>query len=199
MQASERMPDALKYVLYALIIPALGVVWVWVLRPFLSSFVWHLMEQKPEKQVELFFKAIEDEKQQPRLVRVSQKIFGDRITHVDSEIARAIGIGSDALALAQVNRDSMEFLKSSVLAQGTELQRIAETVGGISELSTAVQRVKNSIERLEGTANDNAVLLGRIEERQDGVYRTLEVIQRSVERRDGTLRDTGERRRDSDH
>jgi hypothetical protein len=199
MQASERMPDALKYVLYALIIPALGVVWVWVLRPFLSSFVWHLMEQKPEKQVELFFKAIEDEKQQPRLVRVSQKIFGDRITHVDSEIARAIGIGSDALALAQVNRDSMEFLKSSVLAQGAELQRIAETVGGIPELSTAVQRVKNSIERLEGTANDNAVLLGRIEERQDGVYRTLEVIQRSVERRDGTLRDTGDRRRDSDN
>jgi hypothetical protein len=187
----EKLPDWAKFVLYALLIPGLGALWIWVIRPFLASFVWHLMEQKPEKQVELFFKAIEDEKQQPRLVKVSQKIFGDRITHVDTEIERAVGIGSRALTLAEGNRDAMEFLKSSILQQGQEIQRISEIVGGVPQLAIAVQRVKDAVQRIEDSAGANRELLARIEERQIA-------IANMVERRDGTFRDTGERRRQDD-
>jgi hypothetical protein len=172
--ASTSLPDWAKVTLIALVIPALGFLWVWVLRPFLSAGVWHLLDQKPDKKIELFFAGLEDVKQQPRLKKLSHDIFGERITHVDKEIARAIAIGESALTLAEANRDAIEAFRAIVLQQGAAIDEVRKATAGMPQILGALDRASLAAQGIERTIGEMQVTVARIDERQKAIQNMVE-------------------------
>lgn len=187
--STSALPDWVKVVLIALVIPALGFLWVWVLRPFLSASVWHLLDQKPDKKIELFFAGLEDIKQQPRLKKLSHDIFGERIEHVDQEIALAVKIGESALTLAEANRDAIEGFRAIVLALGATVEEVRKSTAGLPQIVVALDRAATAAQGVERTVGEMQVTVARIDERQ-------KAIQNMVERRTHQLDPHPSRRAD---
>lgn len=183
------LPEWARVTLIALTIPALGFLWVWVLRPFLSAGVWHLLDQKPDKKIELFFAGLEDIKQQPRLKKLSHDIFGERIEHVDQEIAKAINIAEKAHGLAEANRDAIEGFRAIVLAQGASIEEVRKAAAVLPQIVVALDRAASAAQSVERTVGEMQVTVARIDERQ-------KAIQNMVERRTHQLDPHPSRRAD---
>lgn len=168
------LPEWARVTLIALTIPALGFLWVWVLRPFLSAGVWHLLDQKPDKKIELFFAGLEDVKQQPRLKKLSHDIFGERIEHVDEGIARANTTAERAIGLAEANRDAIESFRAIVKALGASVEEMRKSTAGLPQILGALDQAASAAQGIERTVGEMQVMVARIDERQKAIQNLVE-------------------------
>jgi hypothetical protein len=176
-----KLPDWVKVTLIALVIPTLVFLWAWVFRPFFSAVVWHLLDQKPEKKSELFLSVLEDSRQQPRLKKISEGVFGDRIEHVDRAIEQAVSIGNqgiaigkEALELALANRDAIEAFREIAVQQGAAIEEVRKSVGGLPQLMQSLDRGSEATERLVETVHSMEITISRIDERQQAMKQIIE-------------------------